>query len=281
MTATLIDGRAIATSIRKDIKQRVRDLQVQPGLAVVLVGNDPASNLYVKYKIKACEEVGLHSVVKKLDENISEGELLQIIQELNQDPKIHGMIVQLPLPKHINKNLVIDAILPYKDADGFSPVNLGSMFTNDNRLVPATPKGIITLIKSTNQDLASKHAVILGRSPHVGKAVATLLLQENCTVTICHSKTAHLEQITKQADILVAAVGKPKMITKEMVKPGAIVIDVGINKVYDQIVGDVDFEEVKDVAGFITPVPGGVGPMTITALLENTLICLALQKERA
>jgi|TARA_B100002003_G_scaffold136957_1_gene126532 methylenetetrahydrofolate dehydrogenase (NADP+)/methenyltetrahydrofolate cyclohydrolase len=281
MTATLIDGRAIAASIRKQIKQRVKELPTQPGLAVVLVGEDPASHIYVKNKIKACEEVGFHSDVRRMDENVTVGELLDTIQELNQDPKINGMIVQLPLPKHLNKQLIIDAILPYKDADGFNPVNLGSMFSDDNRLVPATPKGIITLIKSTKQDLPSKHAVILGRSPHVGKAVATLLLQENCTVTICHSKTAHLESITKQADILVVAVGKPKMITKEMVKPGAIVIDVGINKVYDTLVGDVDFEEVQDVAGFITPVPGGVGPMTITSLLENTLICLALQRDMA
>ena len=280
MTATIIDGRAIASDIRKQIKNRVKELKIQPGLAFVLVGNDPASEIYVKNKIKACEQVGFHSDVKRLEENISVGDLLQVVQDFNQDPKIHGMIVQLPLPKQINKQLVIDAVLPYKDADGFNPVNLGSMFTDDNRLVPATPKGIITLIKSTKQDLTSKHAVIIGRSPHVGKAVATLLLQENCTVTICHSKTAHLELITKQADIIVAAAGQPKMITKSMVKEGAIVIDVGINKVYDQIVGDVDFDEVKDVAGFITPVPGGVGPMTITSLLENTLICFALQRDR-
>ncbi|MDA1196892.1 MAG: bifunctional 5,10-methylenetetrahydrofolate dehydrogenase/5,10-methenyltetrahydrofolate cyclohydrolase [Nanoarchaeota archaeon] len=279
MTASIIDGRSIAKEIRKQVKQRVKELQTQPGLAVVLVGVDPASKIYVKNKIKACEEVGFHSEVRRLDENATLGEVLEAVQELNHDPKVHGIIVQLPLPKQIDKNLIIDAILPYKDADGFSPINLGSMFADDNRLVPATPKGIITLIKSTNQELAGKHAVILGRSPHVGKAVATLLLQENCTVTICHSKTAQLESITKRADILVAAVGKPKMITEEMVKPGAIVIDVGINQVYDTLVGDVDFEEVKKVAGFITPVPGGVGPMTIASLLENTLICLALQRD--
>jgi len=286
MTAKLIDGKKIASSILEDIKSKVKKLKIKPGLAVIIVGDDPASHMYVNMKEKKCNEIGFYSKVIRLDEKIvkeqdkyiSEIEVIDEINRLNNDPKIHGMIVQLPLPESADESLVIDAILPHKDADGFNPINMGNLLIGKNMIVPATPKGMLKLIESTKVDLGGKHAVVIGRSNIVGKPIAILLQQKNCTVTMCHSRTKNLAHHTKQADILVAAVGKPNLITKDMVKPGAIVIDAGTNKVDGKLVGDVDFEEVKKVAGFITPNPGGVGPMTIAMLLENTLECMELQK---
>ncbi|MBW2984751.1 bifunctional methylenetetrahydrofolate dehydrogenase/methenyltetrahydrofolate cyclohydrolase FolD [Candidatus Woesearchaeota archaeon] len=276
MTAKIIDGNKIAGEIREDIKKRVKKLKEKPGLAVVLVGENPASKVYVSFKEKDSKEVGFHSALKKLKDNINEVDLVNEVDKLNQDPKIHGMIVQLPLPKHINPQLIIDSILPHKDADGFTAVNMGNLFIGNNRIVSATPKGVMKLIESTGVNLEGKHAVVVGRSNIVGKPISILLQQKHCTVTMCHSRSKPLEEYTKQADILVAAVGKPKMITGDMLKPGAIVIDVGINRVEGKLVGDVDFESAKKVAGYITPVPGGVGPMTRAMLLENTLECMAL-----
>ena len=281
MPAKLIDGKKIAAEVIAQVKARVKELKEKPGLAFVMVGSNPASELYVGKKEQMCKEAGFYSIVIKLKEDNSEMELMASVEKLNNDPKIHGIIVQLPLPKHINEMLVIDTILPQKDADGFSPVNVGSMFISRNRILPATPKGVIKLIESTGIKISGKHAVVVGRSNIVGKPVAQLLLQKDATVTICHSKTENIGEITKQADILVVAIGKPRFVTKEMVKAGAIVIDVGTSKVYDKVVGDVDFEEVKKIAGWITPVPGGVGPMTVACLLENTLECIEIQKRIA
>ena len=276
MAAKIIDGKEIAARIRADIKKRVSKLNVKPGLAVVLVGKDPASRVYVDSKEKSCKEAGIYSEKYVLDENIDEMELFNVVEKLNQSRKIHGILVQLPLPKHINEQLVIDAILPYKDVDGFSAVNAGNMLMGNNTIIPATPKGVMKLIESTGVNIEGKHAVVVGRSNIVGKPVALLLQQKNATVTMCHSKSKPLAKYTKEADILVVAAGKPKLITGSMVKKGAIVIDVGTNKVDGKLVGDVDFDSVKKVAGYITPVPGGVGPMTIACLLDNTLECVKL-----
>jgi len=278
MTAKIIDGKAIAAGIRAELKKKVSKLKVKPGLAFVLVGDNPSSEVYVKGKDKACKEVGFYSEIYRLKEDVPEVELLDLINRLNQNKKIHGMIAQLPLPRHINPQLIIDAILPYKDADGLNPVNMGNLLVNNNKIIPATPKGIIKLIESTGIKMEGKHAVVIGRSNMVGKPVSLLLQQKNCTVTMCHSKSRPLEKYTKEADILVVAIGKPRLITKDMVKKGAVVIDVGTSKVYDKLVGDVDFDSVKEIAGYITPVPGGVGPMTIACLMENTLECVEMQK---
>lgn len=275
----IIDGKAIAEGIRAELKKKVGKLKQKPGLAVVLVGDNAASQIYVNMKEKKCSEVGFYSKKVVLPEKTSQEKLLAVVDELNQDSKIHGMLVQLPLPDHIDEQLIIDAIVPHKDADGFNPINMGNMLIGNNIILPATPKGVIKLIESTGVNLEGKHAVVVGRSNIVGKPVAILLQQKNCTVTMCHSRTKNLGEETKKADILVAAVGKARMITKDMVKKGAIVIDVGTNKVYDKLVGDVDFDEVKKVAGWITPVPKGVGPMTIACLLENTLECMELQNK--
>jgi methylenetetrahydrofolate dehydrogenase (NADP+)/methenyltetrahydrofolate cyclohydrolase len=276
MTAKIIDGKKLAADIRADIKKRVAKLKEKPGLAVVIVGENPASKVYVNMKEKDAKEVGFHSVVKRLKEGIDEVDLIKEVDELNQDPKVHGMIVQLPVPKHINPQLIIDSILAHKDADGFTVVNMGNLFIGNNMVVSATPKGVMKLIESTKVNLEGKHAVVVGRSNIVGKPIAMLLQQKNCTVTMCHSRSKPLEKYTKQADILIAAVGKPNMITGDMIKPGAVVIDVGINRVDGKLIGDVDFDSAKEVAGHITPVPGGVGPMTRAMLLENTLECMAL-----
>ena len=278
MAAKIIDGKKIAEEIREGLKKKISKLKQRPGLAVVLVGDNPASQVYVNMKEKKCNEVGFYSKKIVLPENTSQEELLDLVNKLNQDQKIHGMLVQLPLPNHINPQLIIDAILPYKDADGLNPLNLGNLFAGKNTIVPATPKGVMKLIESTGIKLEGKHAVVIGRSNMVGKPISILLQQKNCTVTMCHSKTKTLEKYTKQADILVAAIGKPRAITKDMIKKGSIVIDVGTNKVYDKLVGDVH-EDVKEIAGYITPVPGGVGPMTIACLLENTLECMELQRK--
>ena len=271
MPAKIIDGKKVADKFLTEINKKIKDSKEKPGLAIVLVGNNPASEIYVNFKERKAKEVGLYFERYDLDDKISQDELLRIIDELNQNKKIHGMIVQLPLPKRLDENLIVDSILPHKDADGLTPINLGNLVSDDNRVLPATARACIELIKSTGQQIAGKNAVVVGRSTIVGKPTALLLLQEDATVTLCHSKTKNLTEHTKNADILVVACGKAKMIKKNMVKKGAIVIDVGINRVMGKLVGDVDFDNVKEVAGYITPVPGGVGPMTIAMLLDNTL----------
>ncbi|NLT96334.1 MAG: bifunctional methylenetetrahydrofolate dehydrogenase/methenyltetrahydrofolate cyclohydrolase FolD [Clostridia bacterium] len=275
MTAKIINGKEIASTVRKNIKEQVDRLKesgLTPGLAVILVGTDPASQVYVGSKEKACIEVGFHSEVYRLPEETTQEELLALIQKLNTDEKIHGILVQLPLPKHLDEKVVINAISPRKDVDGFHPLNAGALFVGEKGLVPCTPKGCIHLIKETGFDLKGKKAVVVGRSNIVGKPVAMLLLNENATVTICHSRTQNLKEELLQADVVVAAVGKPNFITGDMIKEGSVVIDVGINRLENgKLVGDVDFDSAKEKAGWITPVPGGVGPMTIAMLLQNTL----------
>ena len=278
MPAKIIDGKKVADRFIADIKKKISRLKEKPGLAIVKVGNNPASEIYVSRKEKKAEEIGFYIERHNLDENVSQDELLRLVDELNQNRKIHGFIVQMPLPKHINEKLVVDGILPHKDVDGFTPLSLGNLANDNNIMVPATARGCLELIKSTGEKIEGKNAVIIGRSTIVGKPVALLLLQENATVTICHSKTKNLAEYTKNADIVVAAVGKAKLIRKDMVKKGAIVIDVGINRTPFGIVGDVDFENVKGIAGYITPVPGGVGPMTIAMLLDNTLKAMGIGK---
>ena len=281
MPAKIIDGKRVAAKFLENIRKRASQSKEKPGLAIVLVGNNPASEIYVGAKEKTCKSVGVNCERYNLDENIKQIELLKIIDDLNQNKKIHGMIVQLPLPKRIDEKLIMDSILPHKDADGFTPVNLGNLVNDDNRLLPATARACMELIKSTGQKISGKNAVVVGRSTIVGKPTALLLLQENATVTLCHSKTKNLKEHTKNADILVVACGKAKMIKKSMVKNGAIVIDVGINRTLSGLVGDVDFENVKEVAGYITPVPGGVGPMTIAMLLDNTLKAMEIGRGRS
>src|SRR3989338_7921703 len=278
MAAKIIDGKKIADNILKSLNEKVKGLKQKPGLAIVLVGDNPASEIYVNSKLKRAEETGFYVEKHALQKDITQNELLNLIDQLNQDKKIHAFIVQLPLPKQINENMIIDAILPHKDADGFTPVNLGNLVNDNNMLLPATARACLELIKSTGVEIKGKNAVVVGRSNIVGKPTALLLLQENATVTICHSKTKNLAEHTKNADILVVACVKAKLIKKDMVKKGAIVIDIGINREIGKIVGDVDFENVKEVAGYITPVPGGVGPMTIAMLLDNTLKAMELGK---
>jgi methylenetetrahydrofolate dehydrogenase (NADP+)/methenyltetrahydrofolate cyclohydrolase len=275
MPAQLIDGVKLSQQLRADIAQRAAALTSagkQPGLAVILVGEDPASQVYVRNKVKACNDVGFHSVLEKYEADLSEADLLARIDALNNDPKIHGILVQMPLPRHINPQRVIEAISPKKDVDGYSVLSAGELMTNLPGLRPCTPYGCMKLIESTGVDLRGKHAVVIGRSNTVGKPMALLLLQANATVTICHSATADIGYHTRQADVVVAAVGRRNTLTADMVKPGAIVIDVGINRDDEgKLCGDVDTAAVREVAGYITPVPGGVGPMTITMLLMNTL----------
>lgn len=271
----IIDGKALSKKIRDDIKEEVAKIVsengVTPCLAVVLVGNDPASEIYVRNKIKGCEYTGIKSLSYKLEESTSEEELVSLIEKLNADNTVHGILVQMPLPKHINEKRILSLIDPKKDVDGFSVEQIGMLGLGTPDLITCTPHGVIELIKSTGVDMSGKHAVVIGRSNVVGKPLMNLLLLENCTVTVCHSKTVDLPSITRQADILVAAIGRPKFVTEDMVKEGAIVIDVGINRVDGKVCGDVDFENVEKKASYITPVPGGVGPMTITMLLKNTL----------
>ena len=275
MTARLIDGNALSKKIRADVAQRAAALTAKghrPGLAVILVGEDPASQVYVRNKVKACEDNGLYSVFDKYDADLSEAALLERIQALNVDPRIHGILVQMPLPKHINPHKVIETIATHKDVDGYSTLSAGELMTGLSGFRPCTPYGCMKLIESTGIDLRGKHAVVIGRSNTVGKPMALLLLQANATVTICHSATTDIGFHTRQADVVVAAVGRPNTLTADMVKPGAVVIDVGINRKADgKLCGDVDFENVSPIASNITPVPGGVGPMTITMLLVNTI----------
>lgn len=270
----IIDGKAISSGIRDELKKSVNDLKqkgVVPGLSVILVGDDPASAVYVRNKEKACEEVGIYSLVHRLAADTSEQQVISIVNELNADPRIHGILVQLPLPKHIDERNVLRAVDPDKDVDGLHVVTAGRLFVGEKGFLPCTPKGIIRLIKSTGTDISGKQAVVVGRSNMVGKPTAMLLLNENATVTMCHSRTQDLAGVCAGADILVSAIGKPGLITGAFVKPGAVVIDVGTTKVDGKLKGDVLFEEAAKKAAFITPVPGGVGPMTITMLLENTI----------
>lgn len=274
MTAKIIDGKAIAQEIRADLAKRVAELTAQgktPGLHVVLVGDNPASKVYVRNKQRACEEVGINSTVHRLAEDTTREQLLGLIEQLNADSKVHGILVQLPLPAHLDEEEVINAISPEKDVDGFHPSNVGKLYIGTKGLIPCTPAGVLELVKRTGVQIAGQNVVIIGRSNIVGKPAAALFLRENATVTICHSRTKDVAAEARRADILIAAVGRPQLVKKDWVKPGAVVIDVGINRVDGGIVGDVDFEEVKEVAGAITPVPGGVGPMTIAMLLKATV----------
>lgn len=285
MTAKIIDGVKIAAEIRSEAKveaQALKQQNIEPCLAVVLVGENPASKAYVGSKVKACEEVGVRSIKEALPADISQEQLLDVIDRLNQDDSVHGILVQLPLPHSIDENTVIERINPAKDVDGFHPVNAGKLMIGLDCLAPCTPAGIPELITRSGMDMQHKKAVIIGRSNIVGKPLMNILVQKgekaNCTVTCCHSGTEHLEKYTREADILIAAIGVPEFVTAGMVKEGAVVIDVGINRVDDiehsrgyRLVGDVAFDEVKEVAGSITPVPGGVGPMTVAMLMKNTV----------
>jgi methylenetetrahydrofolate dehydrogenase (NADP+)/methenyltetrahydrofolate cyclohydrolase len=275
MTAQLINGNTLSAQIRQDIRAEATKLSaqaLQPGLAVILVGDNPASQVYVRNKVKACSDVGFHSVLEHYDAALTEAELLRRIISLNQDPAIHGILVQLPLPGHIDANKVIETIAPEKDVDGFHVHSAGALMVGKPGFKPCTPYGCMKMLESIGYDLKGKHAVVIGRSNIVGKPMAMLLLAANATVTICHSGTRNLAEHTRQADVIVAAVGKRNVVTADMVKPGAVVIDVGMNRnEAGKLCGDVDFEGVCQVAGWVTPVPGGVGPMTITMLLQNTL----------
>ena len=273
----IIDGKKIAAELREELKKKIIEFKATyksvPGLTVILIGEDPPSKIYVKNKQKYAKDIGINSEIIKYQENVDEKTVLDKISKLNNDKKISGILVQLPLPKQINKKKIIDAILPEKDVDGFHPVNVGNLSSGYEGKVPCTPLGCYLLLRKVEKDLKGKHAVIIGRSNLNGKPMAQLLLKENCTVTITHSKTKDLKNECKRADIIIAAVGQPKLVKGDWVKKGAIVIDVGINKTANGLEGDVDFEEVSKVAKAITPVPGGVGPMTIACLLSNTIEC--------
>ena len=275
MTAQIIDGKALAAQIRTEVTQRVAAIKAQgvtPGLAVILVGDNPASQVYVRNKVKACSDCGMHSVLEKYDATMSEAALLERVHALNADPAIHGILVQLPLPAHIDAQKVIETISPAKDVDGFHIASAGALMTGMPGFWPCTPYGCMKMLESIGYKLRGKHAVVIGRSNIVSKPMALMLLAQDATVTICHSRTPDLAAITRQADVIVAAVGKRNVLTADMVKPGAVVLDVGMNRNDEgQLWGDVDFDGVKNVASHITPVPGGVGPMTITMLLVNTL----------
>ncbi|MEO6258859.1 MAG: bifunctional methylenetetrahydrofolate dehydrogenase/methenyltetrahydrofolate cyclohydrolase FolD [Thermoanaerobaculia bacterium] len=292
MAAVLIDGKAVARELEIEVARAIGKLSYRPGLVAVRVGSDPASEIYVRNKARKAEELGLKGTERIFPESLSEPDLLTEVARLNSDPEVDGILVQLPLPRHIDARKIIEAIDPEKDVDGFHPINVGRLALGRPALVPCTPAGVIRLLEAIGVPIEGKRAVVLGRSDIVGKPAAALLLQRNATVTICHSRTLDLPSVTRQADILVAAIGKPLFVTDDMVKPGAVVIDVGINRVdasfasrlsHDEqktralaksgsvIVGDVDFARVREVAGFLTPVPGGVGPMTIAMLMQNTL----------
>ena len=275
MTAHLIDGNALSRQLRTDVANRVTALKakgVTPGLAVILVGENAASKVYVRNKVKACEDTGMHSVLETWPADMTEAALLARVDALNNDAAIHGILVQLPLPDHIDAQKVIEAIAPTKDVDGFHIASAGALMTGLPGFWPCTPYGCMKMLESIGYDLKGKHAVVIGRSNIVGKPMALMLLQKNATVTICHSNTRNLKEMTLQADVIVAAVGKRNVVTADMVKPGAVVLDVGMNRNDEgKLCGDVDFDGVKEVAGYITPVPGGVGPMTITMLMVNTL----------
>lgn len=273
MSAQILDGIVFSAEIKEDVKRRVAAMKEQgviPGLAVILVGDDPASEIYVRNKGKGCEETGILSRTIRMNAAATQEELEAEIDRLNRDPAIHGILVQLPLPGHLDEAVALAKILPEKDVDGFHLINAGHLMTGTEGVTPCTPKGALYMIRSTGEDLSGKEAVVIGRSNIVGKPMAMLLLQQNCTVTLCHSRTKNLAEHTRRADILIVAIGKAGFVTADMVKEGAIVIDVGINRVDGKVCGDVDFEKVKEKAGWITPVPGGVGRMTIAMLLSNT-----------
>ena len=280
--AIIIDGKKLSETINNEIAEEVKKLAESskpvPGLAVIIVGNNPASKVYVASKKKACAKAGIFSLEVALDENITQEKLIEEIQKLNNDNKINGILLQLPLPKHLDENAALEAISPEKDVDGFHPTNVGKLYIGLDTFVPCTPKGVIEILKRYNISISGKNAVVIGRSNIVGKPVAALLMKENATVTIAHSKTKNLPELVKNSDIVVSAIGKPEYVKGEWIKEGAIVVDVGINSVDDptspkgyKLVGDVEFEEASKKASYITPVPGGVGPMTIAMLLSNTL----------
>jgi methylenetetrahydrofolate dehydrogenase (NADP+)/methenyltetrahydrofolate cyclohydrolase len=275
MPAKILDGKSLAAQVRAEVKAKVAALTqrgTRPGLAVVLAGDDPASKVYVRNKVRACEETGIRSERHEFPADVSENDLLEKVAALNADPAVHGILVQLPLPATVDASRVLEAVAPQKDVDGFHAENMGALLAGAPRVVPCTPAGVMRLLEHGRVPLAGRRAVVIGRSNIVGKPLALLLLQKDATVTICHSKTPDLDVIAKQADVLVAAIGRAKLVGAAMVKPGACVIDVGVNRLADgSLAGDVDFAAVKDVAGWITPVPGGVGPMTIAMLLENCL----------
>lgn len=281
--ANILDGRAYADNIMNEIAKKLSALKerkgIVPGLAVVLIGDDPASQVYVRNKQKACQRVGIDSYVRKFDKDVSLDQVLGFINELNSDIHISGILVQLPLPSHLNSECVINSISPHKDVDGFHPLNAGRLLRGENCLEPCTPKGIIRLVEQTGEKIAGKNVCIIGRSNIVGKPVSLMFLKRDATVTICHSKTDSLAKIAKGADILVVAAGKPNIIDDQFVKEGAIVIDVGINRTEIGLTGDVDFKKVSAKAGWITPVPGGVGPVTISMLLENTLLAAQIRDD--
>ncbi|MDI6709220.1 MAG: bifunctional methylenetetrahydrofolate dehydrogenase/methenyltetrahydrofolate cyclohydrolase FolD [Bacillota bacterium] len=281
MTARVLDGKATAAVIRAEVAGEVEVFAAErgfaPGLAVVVVGDDPASQTYVRNKENACREVGMRSRVHRLSAGVSMRELLDLLDELNEDDSVHGILVQLPLPEHLDSLVVTGAIRPEKDVDGFHPLNVGKLQAGEPCLVPCTPHGIITLLERAGVPIAGRHAVVIGRSNIVGKPTAALLLQRHATVTVCHSRTPDLTALTRQADILVVAVGRPRLVTGAMVKEGAVVVDVGINRVDGRLVGDVDWDSVVRRASAATPVPGGVGPMTVTMLLVNTLLAAKRQ----
>lgn len=278
--AHIIDGKALAAKIKENIARKIATCPLKPNLAVILVGNDEASLIYDRSKQKAAQSVGMDCHIYHLDENVSERELIELISQLNNDHHVHGILVQLPLPKQINSLRILMHISPEKDVDGFNPYNIGLLQANSSQaIVPATPKGILYMLHSVYSDLTGKSAVIIGRSNIVGKPMAALLLNHNCTVTVVHSKTQNIEDVVKQADIVIAACGKPKMIKASWIKEGAFVVDVGINRIDGKIYGDVDFDDVSKKAAYITPVPGGVGPMTIAMLLENTVTAFAQQND--
>jgi methylenetetrahydrofolate dehydrogenase (NADP+)/methenyltetrahydrofolate cyclohydrolase len=275
MAARILDGKSLAAQLRAGVKERVAHLAqrgIRPGLAVVLAGDDPASRLYVRNKVRACEETGIRSIQCEFPSSVAESVLIERVRALNSDTAVHGILVQLPLPPQVDAARVLGAVAPAKDVDGFGVENLGALLAGRPKLVPCTPAGVMRLLEHAGVALAGNRAVVIGRSTIVGKPLALLLLQKDASVTICHSKSTDLPQITRQADILVAAAGRAKLVSAAMVKPGACVIDVGVNRLADgTLAGDVDFESVKAVAGWITPVPGGVGPMTIAMLLENCI----------
>lgn len=279
--SNIIDGKLVAQEVRDEIAVEVAELKkkgIEPALAVVIVGEDPASKVYVSNKKKACEKAGIISIEYALPETTTQEELLALIDTLNNDPKVNGILVQMPLPKGLDEREVINAISPQKDVDAFHPENVGRIMIGEYSFLPCTPAGIVILLERYNVDISGKHCVIIGRSNIVGKPMSMLMLQKNATVTVCHSKTADLKGICKQADIIIAAVGRPKFVAEDMIKDGAVIIDVGINRdENNKLCGDVDFDAVKDKVSLITPVPGGVGPMTVTVLLKNTLKAAILQ----
>ena len=282
MAARILDGKSLAAAIRTELKHKVEALVqrgVRPGLTVIIAGDDAASRVYVRNKTLAAAETGVHSQLHELKGDVSEAALVEQVRSLNENPRVHSILVQLPLPKHIDAARVLESIAPAKDVDGFHQANLGALLAGRAGVVPCTPAGVMRLLESANIPIGGRQAVVVGRSNIVGKPLALLLLQKDASVTICHSKSKDLESITKEADILVAAVGRAKLVTAEMVKPGACVIDVGVNRLPGgKLAGDVDFEAVKQVAGWITPVPGGVGPMTIAMLLENCVRAASREK---